>query len=225
MNGISGMGYAAYAVYGRNGVYGLQNPAEKSVPEQSVSEGNKLPSKEGNTMPALSFGAAEKIPFLREGADTAELAVRMRMEYPLAGNAASDNRFADGRTDAEGGVEGIRETAKEGECQTCKERKYQDGSDDSGVSYQTPTHISPEQAASKVRGHEMEHVYREGAKAKREDRKVVSQTVTLHTAICPECGRAYISGGTTRTTTAAAKTPADDAVSAQETRRPFSAVA
>ena len=87
------------------------------------------------------------------------------------------------------------------ECQTCKNRKYQDGSDDSGVSYQTPTKISPEQAASAVRGHEMEHVTRNQAKAEREDREVVFQTVTLHSAICPECGKPYISGGTTRTVT------------------------
>ena len=89
----------------------------------------------------------------------------------------------------------------EEECQTCKNRKYQDGSDDSGVSYQTPTKISPDQAASAVRGHEMEHVTRNQAKAEREGREVVFQTVTLHSAICPECGRPYVSGGTTRTVT------------------------
>jgi hypothetical protein len=48
----------------------------------------------------------------------------------------------------------------------------------------------------------MEHVVRERAAAKREDRRVVSQSVTMHTSICPECGRVYVSGGTTRTTTA-----------------------
>ena len=91
----------------------------------------------------------------------------------------------------------------EKECQTCKNRKYQDGSDDSGVSYQTPTKISPDQAASAVRGHEMEHVTRNQAKAAREGNEIVFQTVTLHSAICPECGRPYISGGTTRTVTRA----------------------
>ena len=96
-----------------------------------------------------------------------------------------------------------REVMEEGECQTCKERKYQDGSDDPGVSFKTAQHIAPEMAASEVRGHEMEHVAREQASAAREDRKVVSQSVTYHTSICPECGKAYVSGGTTRTTTAA----------------------
>ena len=87
------------------------------------------------------------------------------------------------------------------ECQTCKNRKYQDGSDDSGVSFQTPTKIDPKAVAMAVRSHEQEHVTRNRSKAEREGREIVSQTVTIHTAICPECGRVYVSGGTTRTTT------------------------
>ena len=63
-----------------------------------------------------------------------------------------------------------------------------------GVSFQTATNIAPEQVASAVRGHENEHVVREQAKAQREDRRVVSQSVTLHSDICPECGKVYISG-------------------------------
>ena len=53
----------------------------------------------------------------------------------------------------------------------------------------------------------MEHVVREQASAEREGRRVVSQSVTMHTAICPECGRVYVSGGTTRTTTASDSQP------------------
>ena len=45
----------------------------------------------------------------------------------------------------------------------------------------------------------MEHVSHAQAKAQREDEKILSQSVTYHTAICPECGRTYLSGGTTRT--------------------------
>jgi len=33
------------------------------------------------------------------------------------------------------------------ECQTCKNRKYVDSSDDPSVSFQSPTHIGPGQAA------------------------------------------------------------------------------
>lgn len=87
------------------------------------------------------------------------------------------------------------------ECQTCKNRKYQDGSDDAGVSFKTPTKVDPKAAASAVRSHEQEHVSRNRSKAEREGKEIVSQTVTIHTGICPECGRVYVSGGTTRTTT------------------------
>ena len=31
------------------------------------------------------------------------------------------------------------------------------------------------------------------------DGKVISASVSIHTAVCPECGRTYISGGTTHT--------------------------
>ena len=100
-----------------------------------------------------------------------------------------------------------------------------------GVSFQTPTNVDPDLAASAVRGHEMEHVVRERAKATREDRKVVSQSVTYHTAICPECGKSYVSGGTTRTATKAnpVEEPQQDQQSQNQTqnpnRTPFEAVA
>lgn len=84
------------------------------------------------------------------------------------------------------------------ECQTCKNRRYQDGSNDPGVSFKTPTRLSPERAAFAVRSHEMEHVARARMDAQREDAEIVSQTVTYRTGICPECGKTYIAGGTTR---------------------------
>lgn len=124
------------------------------------------------------------------------------------------------------GAESAQDALKQGECETCEKRKYQDGSDDMGVSYQTPTNIKPEQAASAVRGHEMEHVYREQAKADREGRKVVSQSVTMHSEICPECGKSFVSGGTTRTVTKAnSGQQADQQTGRQDPRVPFSAVA
>lgn len=143
---------------------------------------------------------------------------------------AEDEKALDGKSAQ--GAESAQEALEEGECETCESRKYQDGSDDMGVSFQTPTNIKPEQAASAVRGHEMEHVYREQAKANREGRKVVSQNVTMHTEICPECGKSYVSGGTTRTVT---KADTDNAAQQQDLARqneeeqkmrtPFSAVA
>ena len=94
------------------------------------------------------------------------------------------------------------EAAQPRECQTCKNRKYQDDSSDPSVSFQAPAHISPGAAPSVVASHEREHVSHEQTKAKQDDRRIVSQTVTLKTSICPECGRMYISGGVTRTLTA-----------------------
>ena len=85
----------------------------------------------------------------------------------------------------------------EQECQTCQHRRYQDGSNDSGVSFQTPQHISPESSGMVVAGHEAEHVFRNRIQAELENREMVYQRVALHTDICPECGRVYVSGGTT----------------------------
>ena len=84
-------------------------------------------------------------------------------------------------------------------CETCKNRKYQDQSGDSSVSYQTPTHIPPGVAASAVAAHEQEHVTRNAERAREQNMKATS-IVILHSAICPECGRIYVSGGTTITT-------------------------
>lgn len=85
------------------------------------------------------------------------------------------------------------------ECQTCKERKYQDGSDEN-VSFKSAAHISPEAAGAAVRAHEGEHVSNAYKEAAENGGEVVNASVTIHTAICPECGRTYVSGGTTSTT-------------------------
>ena len=84
------------------------------------------------------------------------------------------------------------------ECETCKERKYQDGSDEM-VSFKSAAHISPEAAGAKVRAHEQEHVVNAYEKAEQKGGKVISCGVSLKTAICPECGRSYVAGGETRT--------------------------
>ena len=197
----------------------------ETIPVQPVS---KVPSvHRGAVQPAEE----DQFPTMREGADPAEMAVRARIQYLNGELEDKENellyrepsRDLDkllGGEEAKGldtllNKDGLKagqeaeeakspqEVMEEAECQTCKNRKYQDGSDDPGVSFKTATSVAPEQAASAVRGHEQEHVVREQAKAQREDRKVVSQSVTIHTEICPECGDVYVSGGTTRTTTKA----------------------
>ena len=67
------------------------------------------------------------------------------------------------------------------------------------VSYKTASHISPQASAAKVRSHEQEHVNNAYKKAAQGNGKVLSASVTLRTAICPECGTSYTAGGTTAT--------------------------
>jgi len=93
------------------------------------------------------------------------------------------------------------------ECQACKSRKYADVSGDATVSFQTPTQLSPAAAEVAVRAHEQQHVSHEQARAKEEGRRVVSQDVVIHYAICPECGRMYVAGGTTVTATRSGSSP------------------
>lgn len=85
------------------------------------------------------------------------------------------------------------------ECQTCKNRKYQDGSDESNVSFQSATHVDPQAAGAAVRAHEGQHVSNAFKKAAQNGGKVLQASVAIHTAVCPECGRVYVSGGTTTT--------------------------
>ncbi len=84
------------------------------------------------------------------------------------------------------------------ECETCKNRKYQDGSNEM-VSFKAAGHIDPSNAASVVMSHEQEHVSNAYQKAELENGEVVRANVRLKTDVCPECGRTYISGGVTST--------------------------
>lgn len=86
----------------------------------------------------------------------------------------------------------------DGKCETCENRKYQDGSDEM-VSFKSAAHISPEAAGVRVRAHEQEHVSNAYKKAAEGDGKVLRASVAIHTSTCPECGRTYVSGGTTTT--------------------------
>ena len=235
------------AISGTYSYYGAYNPymavrgSQQTDPAQALQRatvltGRKAASPESPVEPVRPVPSVKEDevparlgPVIREGADPAEMAVRMRIqpyEDPASNKAqglpgAQDEEEPGG--DVKVGANGAQEAVEEGKCQTCENRKYQDGSDDMGVSFQTPTKIAPEQVASAVRGHENEHVVREQAKAKLEDRKVVSQSVTLHTDICPECGKVYISGGTTRTVTKADNQP--EPVQQEEEDAPFSVFA
>ena len=211
-------------------VSGLSNPAYTWLNTQNVQKTpptSSVPVQSDNTtLPVQPVPAArEVIPndakfsietlLNQHASDPVGMAARMRIQYPGAQNEQAALSLEDAKS--------AQEVFEEAECQTCANRKYIDGSDDPGVSFKTATHISPDQASSAVRGHEYEHVVRNQAKAAREGREVVSQSVIIHTAICPECGRAYTSGGTTRTVTSG---PANGEIPQSDPQRtPFSAVA
>lgn len=101
-------------------------------------------------------------------------------------------------TDTDAKSTGAADGSK-GECQTCKNRKYQDGSNEN-VSFKSASHISPEAAGIRVAAHEAEHVSNAYTKAAEGNGQVVSASVTLRTGVCPECGRVYVAGGETNTT-------------------------
>jgi hypothetical protein len=96
-------------------------------------------------------------------------------------------------------VDSASRLSKTGECQTCENRKYQDGSDENNVSYKTPGTITADQSYSKVSAHEREHVSNAIAKSSKSGAKLISANVTLKMGVCPECGRTYVAGGVTST--------------------------
>lgn len=113
-------------------------------------------------------------------------------------DADSDPAKISGRQEDEDGKRfGIKDPNEE--CETCKNRKYQDGSNEHNVSFKAASHIAPNAAASAVRAHEGQHVSNAYKKAAQDNGKVLRASVTIHTSICPECGRSYVSGGTTNT--------------------------
>jgi len=109
-----------------------------------------------------------------------------------------DNQLQADAAQAANALEGIER------CETCSSRTYVDKSNDPSASFQTPTHISPGAAAAIVMAHEREHLASDAAKAEREGREIVSQSISLSMAMCPECGIKYVSGGSARTVSAEA---------------------
>ncbi len=111
------------------------------------------------------------------------------------GSDGTSQAVVDGVKDAEASKKIQNE-----ECQTCKNRKYVDGSNEGDVSFKAPAHINPNHAGAVVMGHEQEHVANARAEGSKSNKELVSVSVTLQTSTCPECGRVYVSGGVTHTT-------------------------
>ncbi len=104
-----------------------------------------------------------------------------------------------GKVEQEGKTRGLRKT-KPSECMTCKNRKYVDGSDEGNVSFKAPGHISPGSSAAMVSAHEQQHVANARREGSKDNAKLMSATVRLKLAVCPECGTSYVAGGVTATT-------------------------
>lgn len=158
---------------------------------------------------SIGFYGAENAPSSKENiSNTIAKLEKQRDEFKNAkavtGSAGMDKRInsLENRIDnLQKRLEKLKDKEDNGECQTCKNRKYQDESDDPGVSFKSASKVAKGAAGAAVRGHEQEHVVRERAKAEREGREVMAQSVVIKTAICPECGDSYVAGGETTTVT------------------------
>lgn len=122
------------------------------------------------------------------------------LDLSAKGKAYAENNEKKADDHAIGGSDSTKK-ADGTECQTCKSRMYQDGSNEGNVSFKTPGHIAPENSAAAVLSHEREHVSNAKAEdAGDENKELISCSVRIYTATCPECGRTYTAGGETQTT-------------------------
>ncbi len=161
--------------------------------------GNSYDNFYGTGRTSAGYGTADSAPSMKITEDAGKTGIE-----PLSGKKRTeDGTEKSGKAQLSGKERndwkkktGIEDPSEE--CRTCKNRKYKDGSDEM-VSFKSPQHVSPESAASAVRAHEQEHVSNAYKKAATENGKVISASVSIHTAVCPECGRTYVSGGTTHT--------------------------
>lgn len=176
------MGTSYYNPYGAYNTY--------AGPSASASYRQGQPTAAGQVQISGSDAAA------RGQSANAEQAATLGM--PGASEPSEDGRVII-RNPGESTEKQAGKKSSPAECETCKNRKYQDGSDESDVSFKAAAHIDPKAAGARVRGHEQEHVSNAYQKAAKNNGKVVSCNVSIHTDICPECGRTYVSGGTTAT--------------------------
>ena len=78
--------------------------------------------------------------------------------YSYYGNTNSGNHSITSEKSNQAVSDQVKKTGKRSspaECETCKNRKYQDGSDEN-VSFKTAQHVSPSASGAAVRSHEAE---------------------------------------------------------------------
>ena len=105
------------------------------------------------------------------------------MEIAIRNNAPYSNSI--GNRNSSNNIANIVQEAREktpisevGVCKTCASRTYQDGSNDIGVSFKSPTRIDPSSAPSLVASHEQEHVANNERAAEKSGGEVIFQNVT-----------------------------------------------
>jgi hypothetical protein len=132
---------------------------------------------------------------------------QVSLQYGLTGNYMNQHANAVTPPKAVGKVENVTfadgqnpsvSKTRPSECQACNERRYVDSSNDSNVSFKTPTHVSPEASHAMVSAHEQEHVTNAYSKASTGGGRVVYASVSLKMSVCPECHTPYVAGGVTR---------------------------
>lgn len=194
--GVSGVGYGGFGQYPLNGYASVPNSYMGGVAAQAA--GSSVGQAAGAVGAGVTGAAAAAV-----GAAGAAGAGTMGVASAAAGG---EQAGTGGRGYGTADLKALKRTGAV-ECQTCRNRTYQDGSNDPGVSFKAPGHIDPTSSGAVVASHEQEHVSNEKANAAATGRRVVSQSVRLFTAVCPECGRVYVSGGETRTVTASDNSP------------------
>ena len=181
---VSGVHTGMGSLWYQSAVYAPRHPVS-TAPVEPVGKATAVESGSRARVYAPAVQPAQdRLPEIPQGADPVEMAVRGRIQYLDEEDISALRKETSSAEESAEDVKSPSEMMEEQECQTA-------------------TKLSPERAAVAVRGHEYEHVVREQAKAEREDRRVVSQSVTLHNEICPECGEVYVAGGETRTVTKA----------------------
>ncbi len=183
------------------------------TPESAASQGTQMFDRpyslelSGNDQPAspLPYRPAQAPQGSQDAAPTApqHAPAQLPQLAKLPGKEFQGKELPGSEQNKGEAAKTMEEIYEETHCSACESRRYQDGSDDPGVSFKFATKLNPYSATAAVRAHEYQHVRHHQMQADKQDRKIISQTVMLRTRRCPECGKMYTAGGTTKTVTAA----------------------
>lgn len=156
----------------------LMADAEQSIEQGDAAEAQRI--------------AREALRFAREVTGETPAIMGEPTEEP-----AEDTAARAGESNEEGS--GSNSAANPGQPLNQRETTtYQDGSDDSGISFQAPQPLTNLQAPLAVRQHELSHVSRETRDAILNGQRVMA-SVTVHQRIDPATGEVVVDGGNART--------------------------